>query len=68
MSHLRAVETIEPLVDRAGLAELFGVSEDTIDELRKAGMPTVAWGRRLVRFEPSRCLAWWREHASAEAA
>lgn len=59
---LREVRTVEPLVDRAGLAELFDVSEDTIDAFRRAGMPSIVWGRRLRRFEPSRCLAWWREH------
>jgi excisionase family DNA binding protein len=68
VSHLRAVQTIEPLATKAELARLLEVSEDTIEAMVKAGMPTVRWGRRLVRFEPSRCLEWWREHGQDVAA
>jgi excisionase family DNA binding protein len=61
MTHLREIRTIEPLATKLELAALLEVSEDTIEAMVKAGMPTVRWGRRLVRFEPSRCLEWWRQ-------
>ena len=68
MSHLRVVETVEPLATKPELAELLHVSEDMIEAMVKAGMPVIPWGRRLVRFQPSECIAWWREHAQEVAA
>jgi excisionase family DNA binding protein len=61
---LYPVPEVEPLVTRAQLAEILGVSEDTIDELRKQGMPSIRWGRRLVRFRASLAVAWFHQHFS----
>lgn len=66
--HLRPVPNHEPLVTREQLAEIMGVGLNTVDDFRKAGMPEIRWGRRLVRFEPSRCLAWWRNESERRAA
>jgi phage terminase Nu1 subunit (DNA packaging protein) len=65
MSHLRSVHSVEPLSTRAELAEILHVSESTIDEMRKAGMPWIPWGRRLVRFEASACVAWLKNQREA---
>lgn len=62
MSELRVVTSVEPLVNRAQMAEILGVSEDTVDQLRKEGMPCIRWGRRLVRFRASEALAWFQDH------
>lgn len=67
MSHLHPIRTVEPLVTRAALAEIMGVSEDTVDEMRKAGMPWIPWGRRLVRFEASVCVAWLKSYGREAA-
>lgn len=48
----------EPYLTRQQLADLMGVSVDTIDRLRKQGMPSVRWGRRTVRFRASTAIAW----------
>jgi excisionase family DNA binding protein len=45
-------------VTRDELAEMMGVSVDTIDRWRHQGMPSVVFGRRSRRFQPSRCVAW----------
>jgi phage terminase Nu1 subunit (DNA packaging protein) len=55
---LRRVQTTERLVDRDALAKIFDVSTDTIDAMRRDGMPAIRWGRRLVRFSPSDCRRW----------
>jgi phage terminase Nu1 subunit (DNA packaging protein) len=54
---------VEPLEDpfREQLAEILGVSDDTVDELRKQGMPCIRWGRRLVRFRASEAVAWFHD-------
>jgi phage terminase Nu1 subunit (DNA packaging protein) len=65
VTDLRAIRSIEPLVTRAELATLLHISEDTIDEMRKAGMPWIPWGRRLVRFEASACIAWLKNQREA---
>lgn len=67
MSHLRSVHSVEPLVTRAELAVILHMSEDTVDEMRKAGMPWIPWGRRLVRFEASACVAWLKNHGREAA-
>jgi len=59
---LRSIHSEERLVSRAELAEMIGCSEDTIDAMRKKGMPEIRWGRRIVRFRPSRALAWLEEN------
>jgi phage terminase Nu1 subunit (DNA packaging protein) len=58
----------ERYVTRAELAEMMGVSVRTVDAWRKQGMPCETWGLRVVRFLPSRAMAWVREHAHREAA
>lgn len=65
--NLRPVRSVEPLVTRAELATILHMSEDTVDEMRKAGMPWIPWGRRLVRFEASACVAWLKNHAREAA-
>jgi predicted DNA-binding transcriptional regulator AlpA len=65
MTELRRIRSIEPLVTRVELAELLGCSEDTIDEMRRAGMPWIRWGARIVRFQPSEALAWLEAHGKA---
>jgi phage terminase Nu1 subunit (DNA packaging protein) len=68
VSGLSPVREVEPLVTKTQLVDVLGVSEDTIDEMRKAGMPCIRWGRRLIRFRASDCLAWFEEHGREEAA
>lgn len=58
---------VEPLVTKQQLVEILGVSEDTIDAMRKAGMPSIRWGRRLIRFRASEALSWFEEHGEAAA-
>lgn len=60
---VRGLPTPEPeaYVTRVDLARLMGVSPQTVDRLRKDGMPSVTWGRRTVRFKPSVAMAWARE-------
>lgn len=65
MAELRHIRSVEPLVNKAELAELLGCSEDTVDEMRKQGMPSIPWGRRLVRFEASAALAWLKSRGEA---
>jgi hypothetical protein len=67
MTELRRIRSIEPLVTRVELAELLGCSEDTIDEMRRAGMPWIRWGSRLVRFEATAAVAWLKAHGSEAA-
>jgi hypothetical protein len=68
LSHLRPVPTGETLVTREELAKIMHVGVGTIDEFRRAGMPEIRWGLRLVRFEPSACLAWWKRESERRAA
>lgn len=69
MSALRPVTPVEPLVNRVQMAEILGVSDDTVDQLRKEGMPCIRWGRRMVRFRASEALAWFCErYGEGEAA
>lgn len=51
----------EAFVTRAELAELMGVSTDTIDRMRDQGMPFETWGRRTVRIRPSLAMRWARQ-------
>lgn len=50
----------EKYVDRKQLAELMGVSVQTIDRMVREGMPSETWGMRARRFKPSVALAWAR--------
>lgn len=67
---LHVLELPEPecYVTRDELARLMGVSVDTVDRMRKAGMPSVVWGRRARRFRPSTALAWARAQGMARSA
>lgn len=68
MPELRAIRNVEPLVTRAELADLLGVHEDTVDAMRRDGMPCIRWGRRLVRFRASEAVAWLDDPGRGEAA
>lgn len=57
----------EVYVTRRELAEIMGVSVDTVDRMREAGMPSVVWGKRCRRFKPSVALAWARSHGRMAA-
>ncbi len=50
----------ERYVTRRELAAMMGVHPTTVDRMRRAGMPSVVWGRRSRRFKPSVALAWAR--------
>jgi phage terminase Nu1 subunit (DNA packaging protein) len=54
----------ECYVDRAGMAQLMGVSVATIDRMVAEGMPSETWGMRARRFRPSIALAWARTRRS----
>lgn len=58
----------ERYISRRELADLMGVSVDTIDRMRKAGMPSVTWGRRTRRFKASTAIAWASQQQNAVAA
>jgi phage terminase Nu1 subunit (DNA packaging protein) len=51
----------DELVTRDELAEIMRVSVPTIDRLRREGMPSVTWGRRLRRFRVRDAMAWAEE-------
>lgn len=51
----------EQYVTRQELAEMMRVSVPTIDRMRREGMPSINWGRRLVRFIPSEAIGWAQE-------
>lgn len=50
---------------RVELAEHFHVHPDTVDKMRREGMPSIRWGARLVRFRVSDCVAWLEREAAA---
>lgn len=62
MSDLRPIRSVEPLVTKSELADILAVSEDTVDAMRKKGLPCIRWGQRLVRFRASEAVAWWEEN------
>lgn len=59
----------DPPVNRNGLAQIFGVSVNTIDKWRQKGMPYISEGGNGQAYEYSvaDCLAWY-EKDQAEAA
>jgi len=57
----------EAYVDIRELARIMGVSKQTINRLRRAGMPSETWGMsRTRRYLPSQCIAWARERGADE--
>ena len=57
----------ERFVTRAELAEIMGVSIDSVDRMRQKGLPCVTWGLRTVRFQVSTALAWAQAQKREEA-
>ena len=55
----------ERYVGRLELAEIMGVSLATVDRLVAEGMPSVTWGRRTRRFQPSAAISWASERGRA---
>jgi hypothetical protein len=47
------------LVTRKELARRMACDVKTIDRMRKAGMPEIPWGRRMVRFDPQAAMSWF---------
>jgi phage terminase Nu1 subunit (DNA packaging protein) len=62
-----AVPEVEKYVSRRELAELMGVSVQTVDRMVRAGLPSETWGRRTRRFRPSVAVAWARQQSLREA-
>ena len=58
----------EAYVTRERLAEMMGVHVNTVDKLRKQGMPSETWGLRARRFKPSVAIAWARAQQEHRAA
>jgi phage terminase Nu1 subunit (DNA packaging protein) len=66
------IEPLRPvpdeLVTREELAEIMRCSVPTIDRMRRQGMPSVTWGRRLRRFRVREAMQWAEQQHSDEAA
>ena len=61
MNNVRRLEPLpERYVTREQLADVLNVSVDTIDRMRKAGMPSVVFSKRTRRFELAQAVAWAR--------
>ena len=52
------------LVDKQAVAQLLSCSPTHVDHLRKLGLPSKKVGN-LVRFEPAKVLAWFRDSGAA---
>jgi len=57
----------ERYVGRIELGQIMGVSLATIDRLVAEGMPSVTWGRRTRRFNPSAATSWAAERRRRSA-
>jgi phage terminase Nu1 subunit (DNA packaging protein) len=55
------VEQRERFVTRTELAELMGISVQSVDRMIAKGAPHERWGMRAVRVLPSRFIQWARE-------
>lgn len=57
------------IVNQTGLAAIFGVSEVTIWEWRKAGMPRLSQGQAGTahQYETAACIAWYAEREASRA-
>ena len=53
-------------VRRDEMARIMGVSPATLDRLRKQGLPSLSYGRRIVRFHPPTVMRWLEHHAEGE--
>jgi excisionase family DNA binding protein len=62
--HLPVPEA-EPFMTREQFAEMLAVHVATVDRMIAAGMPSLAYGRRVRRIQPSRAMAWIRERQAA---
>jgi phage terminase Nu1 subunit (DNA packaging protein) len=67
VTHLRSVPSQEPLLSRESLAERLECSVDSIDRMRRDGMPSIVWGRRLRRFRYTDVVAWLDEQTREAA-
>lgn len=56
--HLRPVDPQEPLLTRESLAERLECSVDSVDRMRREGLPCVRWGRKFVRFRYTEVMRW----------
>jgi excisionase family DNA binding protein len=68
VTHLRAVDAQEPLISRETLAQRLETSVDTVDRMRKDGMPCVRWGRRLLRFRYTDVVRWLDQETKRQEA
>ncbi len=66
----RAAVEAEPLLNRAQVAQIFGVSENTIDKWRAKGMPVEVEGGNgsPYGFKASACRNWYDRDRAREAA
>ena len=64
-SEKQVVITIAPrLLDRRGMALCLSISEDTLDSLRKRGLPEInVPGTSKVLFDPDDVIPWLKEQA-----
>ena len=42
----------------------FGISRDTLDRWEKAGMPRVAYGRKVRLYELAKVIEWMKKEAA----
>jgi phage terminase Nu1 subunit (DNA packaging protein) len=56
----------ERYVSRRELADLMGVSVDTVDRMVREGCPSETWGRRFRRFLASDAIAWGKQQGESE--
>lgn len=64
LAELTSAASAPALLDRRGLAQSLGVGVDTVDRLRREGMPTLMVGDS-PRFELDAVLAWLRERGQS---
>lgn len=55
-------ETAEAYLSAGALAELMGVSVQTIKRWTRAGMPSQTWGMKVRRYRPTEAMAWARTY------
>lgn len=64
MSDLSHIDpTPQRWVTRAELADIMGVSRETVRQFVNDGMPSETWGLRCRRFYPPACIDWARRRA-----